>query len=133
MACLAGHLASVLPYPRNACGVVDFRGGAVAVPEPTVTGHAPFGGWRTWYRVTGDLRSGATPLAVLHGGPGAAHNYTLRMARPAEHGRAVIPYDQLRIGNSTHLPDKGADFWTVQLFLDELDNLLATLGIARAY
>src|SRR5690348_5330455 len=71
------------------------QGGTVAVPEPTATGHAPFGSWQTWYRVTGDLRSGATPLVVLHGGPGAAHNYTLRMARLAEQGRAVIHYDQL--------------------------------------
>jgi L-proline amide hydrolase len=105
----------------------------VAVPEPTATGYAPFGAWQTWYRITGDLRSGTTPVVVLHGGPGAAHNYTLRMARLAEQGRAVIHYDQLGIGNSTHLPDKGADFWTVTLFLDELDSLLATLGIAGDY
>jgi L-proline amide hydrolase len=105
----------------------------VAIPEPTVTGYAPFGSWRTWYRITGDLGSGATPLVVLHGGPGAAHNYTLRMARLAEQGRAVIHYDQLGVGNSTHLPDKGADFWTVQLFLGELGNLLATLAIADDY
>ena len=105
----------------------------MAVPEPTATGYAPFGAWQTWYRITGDLRSGTTPVVVLHGGPGAAHNYTLRMARLAEQGRAVIHYDQLGIGNSTHLPDKGADFWTVTLFLDELDSLLATLGIAGDY
>jgi L-proline amide hydrolase len=103
------------------------------IPEPTVTGYVPFGVWRTWYRVTGDLGPGSTPLVVLHGGPGAAHNYTLRMARLAEQGRAVIHYDQLGIGNSTHLPEKGAGFWTVRLFLDELDNLLATLGIAGGY
>lgn len=107
----------------------------MAVPEPTATGCAPFGAWQTWYRITGDLGSGATPLVVLHGGPGAAHNYTLRMARLAEQeqGRAVIHYDQLGIGNSTHLPEKGADFWTVRLFLDELDNLLETLGINGDY
>ena len=105
----------------------------MAIPEPTATGYAPFGTWQTWYRITGDLRSGATPLVVLHGGPGAAHNYTLRMARLAEQGRAVIHYDQLGIGNSSHLPEAGADFWTVRLFLDELDNLLETLGVAGDY
>src|SRR5262249_53186654 len=36
-------------------------------------------------------------------------------------------------GLSTHLPEKGADFWTVQLFLDELDNLLTHLGIGDSY
>jgi L-proline amide hydrolase len=31
------------------------------------------------------------------------------------------------------LPERGGDFWTVQLFLDELDNLLDSLGIADDY
>jgi len=105
----------------------------VPIPEPTHAGTVDFRGWQTWYRVTGDLGAGKTPLVVLHGGPGAGHDYTLRIAGIAAQGRPVIHYDQLGIGNSTHLPDRGADFWTVQLFLDELDNLLAALGIAGRY
>lgn len=105
----------------------------MSIPAPARVGTADFRGWQTWYRVTGDLDAGKTPLVVLHGGPGAAHNYTLRIAGIAAQGRAVIHYDQLGIGNSTHLPDRGADFWTVGLFLDELDNLLAALGIAGRY
>jgi L-proline amide hydrolase len=105
----------------------------VSIPEPSRTGTVDFRGWQTWYRVTGDLDAGKTPLVVLHGGPGAAHNYTLRIAGMAAQGRAVVHYDQLGIGNSTHLRERGADFWTVQLFLDELDNLLAALGIAGRY
>jgi L-proline amide hydrolase len=105
----------------------------VSLPEPSRTGTVDFQGWQTWYRITGSLDDAKTPLVVLHGGPGAAHNYTLRIARIAEQGRPVIHYDQLGIGNSTHLPDKGADFWTVRLFLDELANLLETLGIAAGY
>lgn len=102
-------------------------------PLPSSEGLAPFGDWKTWYRVTGDLSSGVNPLVILHGGPGAAHDYTLRIARLAERGRPVVHYDQLGVGLSTHLPGRGADFWTVQLFLDELDNLLGHLGIARGY
>ncbi|XVQ86603.1 alpha/beta fold hydrolase [Microbispora siamensis] len=83
--------------------------------------------------MTGDLAAPKAPLVVLHGGPGAAHDYTLRIARLAEHGRAVVHYDQIGVGLSTHLPEKGAGFWTVGLFLDELDNLLAHLGIAGRY
>lgn len=107
------------------------------LPEATTEGRADFRGWETWYRVTGDLEatraSGRAPLVVLHGGPGATHDYTLRIARVAEQGRAVVHYDQLGCGRSTHLPEAGADFWTVQLFLDELDNLLDHLGIADRY
>jgi L-proline amide hydrolase len=103
------------------------------IPEPDETGTVGFRGWQTWYRVTGKLGTDQAPLVVLHGGPGAAHHYTLRIARLIEQGRPVIHYDQLGNGGSTHLPEAGADFWTVQLFLDELDNLLTTLGIAGGY
>jgi len=105
----------------------------VPIPEPSHTGSIAFGEWQTWYRVTGDLDGAKTPLVVLHGGPGAAHNYTLRIAGIAAQGRAVIHYDQLGIGNSTHLRDRGADFWTIELFLAELDNLLGALGLAERY
>ena len=105
----------------------------MAIPEPSSTGMLDFRGWRTWYRITGNLDGAGPPLVVLHGGPGATHDYTLRIAGLARPGRAVIHYDQLGNGNSTHLPDKGADFWNVQLFLDELDNVLDALGIADRY
>jgi len=39
----------------------------------------------------------------------------------------VIHYDQVGNGRSTHLPDKPPEFWTVQLFLDELASLVDTL------
>lgn len=100
----------------------------------TVTeGRAAFGEWSTWYRVTGDLTAGVTPLVVAHGGPGCTHDYVLAIADIASTGRPVVHYDQLGGGRSTHLPERGGDFWTVSLFLDELDNLLATLGIADDY
>jgi L-proline amide hydrolase len=105
----------------------------VAIPEPSSTGTVDFRGWQTWYRITGELDGAGPPLVVLHGGPGATHDYTLRIAGLARPGRAVVHYDQLGNGNSTHLPDEGADLWTVQLFLDELDNLLGALGIADRY
>ncbi|TEB33460.1 proline-specific peptidase [Coprinellus micaceus] len=43
----------------------------------------------------------------------------------------LILYDQVGGGLSTHLPEKNGDtgFWTIQLFLDELDNLLTKLKI----
>jgi len=34
----------------------------------------------------------------------------------------VIFYDQVGNGRSTHLPERGADFWTVDLFVRELRN-----------
>jgi L-proline amide hydrolase len=98
-----------------------------------IEGRTPFGEHQTYYRVTGDLGSGRTPLVVLHGGPGSTHDYLLRLTDLAAGGFPVIHYDQLGNGLSTHLPDRPAGFWTVSLFLAELDNLLRYLGIGDDY
>ncbi|SFB14428.1 tricorn interacting aminopeptidase F1. Serine peptidase. MEROPS family S33 [Rhizobium sp. NFR07] len=94
----------------------------------------PFREYRTWYRVTGSLDSGKLPLVVAHGGPGCTHDYVDSFKGITEiDGRAVIHYDQLGNGNSTRLPEKGPDFWTPALFLEELDALLSHLGIQDRY
>jgi L-proline amide hydrolase len=91
-------------------------------------------GW-TWYRVAGDLGAdGPAPLVILHGGPGAAHDYlepVADLARVA--GRPCILYDQLGCGRSQHLPEAPVDFWSVGLFRRELAVLIEHLGIARRY
>ena len=97
------------------------------------SGFAAFGAYQTWYQVRGDLSAGKAPLVILHGGPGCTHDYLLAYGDIAETGRPVVFYDQIGNGRSTHLPDKPAEFWTVSLFLDELDSLLAHLGIGQSY
>ena len=87
----------------------------------------------TWYRVVGDLHAGPLPVVICHGGPGAAHDYTEPIAELSRFGRGCVLYDQLGCGQSTHLPDAPADFWTVQLFKDELVDLTRHLGIADRY
>lgn len=99
----------------------------------TIAGCAPFGDYQTWYRITGELGSGKVPLVVAHGGPGCTHDYVDSYADLAATGRAVIHYDQIGNGLSSHRPDAPAAFWTVDLFLAELDSLLAHLGIAGRY
>ena len=88
----------------------------------------------TWYRVVGDLKSSKTPVMILHGGPGAAHNYCEPIAEVlAQTGRAAVLYDQIGCGNSTHLPDKPKEFWTPELFMEELVALTEHLGISNKY
>jgi L-proline amide hydrolase len=102
---------------------------------PDAEGHIAFDGGQTWFRVTGDLNSGAVPLVVAHGGPGCTHDYLLRLASLAqpERGRPVVHYDQIGNGRSSHRPDADPEYWTPELFVAELDNLLVGLGIADAY
>jgi L-proline amide hydrolase len=99
-------------------------------------GLADFEGHETWYRIEGELpedRSGPAPLVTLHGGPGATHDYLLSLTDLATDGRAVVFYDQLGNGRSTHLLDRGGEFWTVELFVRELANLIEHLGIGDRY
>jgi len=92
------------------------------------------GGW-TWYRVDGDLgANGPAPLVILHGGPGAAHDYLEPVAELASSaGRPCVLYDQIGCGRSEHLPDAPVEFWTVELFCRELRSLLEHLAIERRY
>ena len=106
---------------------------SMSEPGPVVEGVAPFGPHRTWYRITGDLGGALPTLVVLHGGPGCTHDYVDSFKGLAAADRAVIHYDQIGNGRSTHLREAPADFWTVDLFLAELDNLLAHLGIGGRY
>jgi L-proline amide hydrolase len=96
-------------------------------------GRMSWNGHETWYRVVGDLDSGPTPVIVLHGGPGAAHDYTEPIADLSRFGRACVLYDQLGCGKSTHLPDAPAAFWSPQLFKDELVELTRHCGVAGRY
>jgi L-proline amide hydrolase len=114
---------------------MDVHEAPVAVREGTVPFHLDGETAATWYRITGELRPDAVraPLIVLHGGPGATHDYLLSLADLARDGRAVIHYDQLGNGRSTHFPDRGADFWTVDLFVRELHNLIDALGLRERH
>jgi L-proline amide hydrolase len=104
-------------------------------------GTVPFGldgeAAETWFRVTGELapddRDAPAPVIVLHGGPGAAHDYLLSLTDIARDGRAVVHYDQLGNGRSTHFPGRDGDFWTVDLFVRELHNLVDALGVSARH
>jgi L-proline amide hydrolase len=108
--------------------------GGVFVPDGTTMRWTHAGQeLETWYRVVGDLAAGGAPLLVLHGGPGAAHDYLAGLAALADGGRAVVLYDQVGNGRSTHRPDLGAEFWTVELFVRELQLLVAHLDVGHRH
>lgn len=90
-------------------------------------------GHTTWYDVAGTTKEGKLPIVILHGGPGATHDYLEDLAVLSRSGRQTILYDQIGCGKSEHLPDAPASFWTVDLFKSELAGLLEHLGIDDAY
>ncbi|KAF0320349.1 peptidase tricorn interacting factor 1 [Colletotrichum asianum] len=92
---------------------------------------------QTWYKIIGDRNSEHPPLIVLHGGPGYTHHYlkpTFQLfARQTS--TPVVFYDQIGNGNSTHIRDRRLDeaFWNVDLFVAELQNLVAKLGLQGGF
>lgn len=110
------------------------------LPTPTAEGQVPFQPpgkvdvpCSTYYKIFGDLSSGAPPVIFLHGGPGGGHEYLLSFAELwPRYGLPVILYDQIGCGASTHLPQTAGDkeFWQESLFVAELDHLIDHLKLA---
>jgi proline-specific peptidase len=91
-------------------------------------GLVDYRGYRTWYRIVGDLDS-ATPLLALHGGPGSTHNYFGPLERLAAE-RPVVLYDQIGCGNS----DRPTDIdWTVDVFREEVAAVCDQLQLDRIH
>jgi proline-specific peptidase len=94
-----------------------------------------FEGRRTWVAVVGDEAverdAGRAPLLLLHGGPGACHDYIESIADIAATGRRVIFYDQQGCGNSDAFGDPS--LCTVDLYVREIDAVRAALGLDRVH
>jgi L-proline amide hydrolase len=98
-------------------------------------GFVEFAGGRTWYAIVGDevaeRAAGLAPLLLLHGGPGACHDYLESLAALSATGRRVIFYDQQGCGNSDQPDDPGR--WTVDFYRDEVDAVRTALGLDRCH
>lgn len=80
---------------------------------------------RVWYRRQGG--GSATPILLLHGGPGAASYYLEPFAeRLSKHG-PVFVYDQLGCGRSDKPND--TSLWTLDYFTSEIDQVRNALGL----
>lgn len=92
----------------------------------TAEGHARVPGGNIYWRRFG--AGGGTPLLLLHGGPGAAHNYLLSMKALAD-DRPVIFYDQLGCGRADAPEDEA--LYTIQRSVDEIDAVRDALKLDR--
>jgi proline-specific peptidase len=111
---------------RAAFGLIRYK-----VEDNMTEGTIPFKGYKTWFRRVGEAGAGKIPLLVLHGGPGAAHSYMLTLDGLAKNGREVIYYDQVGCGNSPGPSD--ADFYSVELFKEELATVIDALGLKEVH
>jgi len=91
-------------------------------------GYIEVTGGKIWYRVLGE--GDKTPLLLLHGGPGFP-SYYLNPLAPLSKDRPVVFFDQLGCGRSNNHEDTG--LMTVDLFVEQLEQLRAALGLQEFY
>lgn len=94
-------------------------------------GTIPFKEYQTWYRRVGSSESGKIPLLVLHGGPGATHDYMKSLDSLAINGRELIYYDQIGSGNSPGPKDPG--FYSLELFEEQLSTVIKALDLKEVH
>jgi len=85
-------------------------------------------GGRIWYRVVGS--GNATPVILLHGGPGYSSFY-MRSMEALSADRRVVRYDQLGSGKSDRVTDTAS--FNIPHFVRELDSLRSHLGYDKVH
>jgi proline-specific peptidase len=86
-------------------------------------------GGRVWYRRLGG--GDATPLLMLHGGPGAGSDYLAPLGEALAADRPVVLWDQLGCGRSEQPDD--TSLWTLDRFVAEVDAVRDALGLERIH
>lgn len=119
-----------------ACGPGEAKAPAASPPAAATTAPAlgpgeaylAVPGGRIWYRQTGT--GSATPVILLHGGPGFS-SYYLKSLEGLASERPVVRYDQLGGGKSDRISD--TTLFTIAHFVGELDSLRAALGYDKVH
>lgn len=94
-----------------------------------IEGYIPVSGGNIWYKIVGANRKNI-PLLLLHGGPGAPHDY-LEPFEALSDERPVIFYDQLGCGNSDR--PSNISLWTIERFVNELEQVRTYLGLDKMH
>lgn len=91
-------------------------------------GYVEVTGGKIWYKIVGS--GTATPLLLLHGGPGVPSSYLKPLERLADE-RPIIFYDQLGSGKSDRPSDP--TLWRTERFVEELAQLRNALGLKQVH
>jgi proline iminopeptidase len=88
----------------------------------------PKGRFNVWTKRFG--RNPRIKLLLLHGGPGATHEYFEALERGlGAAGIEFIYYDQL--GSAWSEQPKDASLWTIERFVDEVEQVRGALGLTK--
>ena len=100
---------------------------AAAQPSvyPQQEGYVDAHGVRIYYVAFGD----GSPLVVVHGGPGANHDYFLPWLLPLARAHRLIFIDERGSGRSQRLQD--ASLYTVEAMVEDVEDLRVALNLGK--
>jgi proline iminopeptidase len=123
-----GLAACPAPNGPTLAGYFTSEPGMQAAGVKRIPIHTPKGDFTVWTK-----RFGANPrikLLLLHGGPGATHEYFEALENDlAAAGVEFIYYDQLGSAYSDQPTD--ASLWTLDRFVDEVEQVRVALGLDK--
>jgi proline iminopeptidase len=137
---MAGMKTSAILFPRTICLVIlislfafvaqlSAQPSAHAMPSPNVyeqhEGFVDANGLMIYYMTLGHGK----PLVIVHGGPGASHDYFLPYLLPlARHNRLVF-IDERGSGRSQKLEDPSG--YTIENMVEDVDAVRRELGLGK--
>ncbi len=129
IAALSACSGDKAPVADSAAGIPDTATTAAATPV-LGPGEAmlPVTGGRIWYKVTGS--GTATPMILIHGGPGMGSFY-MKSMEAVSADRPVVRYDQLGAGKSDRMVD--TTLMRIPRYVEELDSLRRALKYDKVY
>src|ERR1700722_11798923 len=92
---------------------------------PQQEGYVDAHGVLIYYKALGK----GEPLVVVHGGPGASHDYFLPYLLPLARTNRLIFIDERGSGRSQRL--EGASKYTVEAMVDDLEDVRVALGLGK--
>lgn len=118
-------LAAVLLAPAAAAPGAAAPAAAAPAVYPVEEGYVDAGGVLIYYK---SLGRGA-PLVLLHGGPGASHDYLLPHLLPLARSHRLVFVDERGSGRSTGLEDPRG--YTVEAMVEDVEAVRQGLGLGR--
>ena len=109
-----------------ACARTQVSAPASGTPTPVLKveeGFVDAGGALVYYKTVGN----GPPLVLLHGGPGASHDYLLPYLLPLAHANRLVFIDERGSGRSERLEDPSG--YTVESMADDVEAVRKALSL----
>ncbi len=104
-------------------GCAQQKGGANVYPVQE--GFVDANGVMLYYTTLGT----GTPLVIVHGGPGASHDYFLPYLLPLARSHRIVFIDERGSGKSGKLEDPAG--YTVEAMVEDLESVRSSLGLGK--